>query len=377
MLHKTLRIMTLALLATGLAASSAVAAPAGSGAVVFSQVTVDRAETEGPEGTETEAPEAERIVKAAEGGLFAARRGRLNQLTENPGDAEPSFSADGRKIAFVRGGDVWAMRADGTGQFMLTSGAEVDGRPRFAPNGRYVVFTRRAAAEGSPRDLYTVGVGGGSPRALTSTALDEHDASFSPDGRSIVFVGSAAEANGGFADDIYSIRPSGSGLARLTSTGRVDEFVPRYFAGGIVYSRGQSGDGSGAYADVYTMRRDGTRRRPAVRGTGSAFVEDVSPDGHVVLFRRDQGLWLKRLGPRRARKLTQVADGSTTNAVFSSDGRKVAAFVERDDEASLSTIDTRTHRASLLMQGYGSEGGSVTTTIGSVMAWQPVPRARR
>ncbi len=364
---RTTFISLIALLGLAIA-PSALAAPGGSGAVVFSKVTVERVEPEAPDG---EAATAE-----AEGGLFAARRGRLNQLTEDPGDAEPSFSSDGRKIAFVRDGDVWAMRADGTGQYALTSGPEIDGRPRFAPSGRYLVFTRRAAAE-APRELHTVSIRGGSPRVLVSSPHDEHDASFSDDGRSIVFVSSTGEANGGFADDIYSVRPSGAGLARLTRTGRVDEFVPRYFAGGIVYSRGQSGEGPGAYADVYTMRRDGSRQRAAVRGVGSAFVEDVSPDGHVVLFRRDQGLWLKRLGPRRARKLTQVADGSQTNAVFSSDGRKVAAFVAIDDVDSLSILDVRSRRATLLMSGYGSQESSSATTIGSVMAWQPAPGRRR
>jgi hypothetical protein len=113
-----------------------------------------------------------------------------------------------------------------------------------------------------------------------------------------------------------------------------------------------------------------------VRGVGSAFVEDVSPNGPHVLFRRDQGLWLKRLGRGRARKLTEVADGSRTNAVFSSDGRKVAAFVAIDEVESLSILDVGTRRATLLMRGYGSESGSVTTTIGPVMAWQPAPGAR-
>ena len=34
------------------------------------------------------------------GGLFAVKDGRLNQLTEDPTDTEPSFSPDGRAIAF-------------------------------------------------------------------------------------------------------------------------------------------------------------------------------------------------------------------------------------------------------------------------------------
>jgi hypothetical protein len=172
------------------------------------------------------------------------------------------------------------------------------------------------------------------------------------------------------------VRPSGAGLVRLTRTARVDEFSPRYFAGGIAYSRGQSGTGPGAYADVYTMRRDGTRVRPAVRGVGSANIEDVSPDGHLLLFRRDQGLWVKRLGKGRAHKLTEVADGSSTNAVFSSDGRRVAAFIATDEAESLSAIDVKNGRRTELAAGFGLETGSVATTIGPVIAWQPVRGAR-
>ena len=52
-----------------------------------------------------------------------------------------------------------------------------------------------------------------------------------------------------------------------------------------------------AYADVYTMRRNGRRSAPLVAGAGSAYVEDVTPTAARSLFRRDQGLWVKRIGP--------------------------------------------------------------------------------
>lgn len=362
MLNRSIFTALLALVALALPASAA-AAPASSGAVVFSRVVVEKTTPDGPEG---------KVVEELKGGLFAARNGRLNQLTENPADSQPAFSSDGRLIAFVRAGDIWAMRADGSAQHALTSGADVDGRPRFAPSGKYVVFERRGPAEGSPRDLYTVNIAAESLHALTKSAEDEHDATFAPDGRTIAFVRSVAETGGGFADDVYSVRPSGARLARLTHTGRLDEFSPRYFSGGIVFSRGQSGEGPGAYADVYTMRGNGTRVKPMVRGVGSAFVEDVTPNGRLLLFRRDQGLWVKRLGPGRAHKLTDVADGSKTNAVFSSDGRKVAAFIATEEMEVLSAIDVATRRKSELAQGFGLETGSVASTIGPVIAWQPV-----
>jgi dipeptidyl aminopeptidase/acylaminoacyl peptidase len=351
-----LTAFALALLPVGSAA-----AVGSSGAVVFSRAIASSEKTES--GT----------VEKVEGGLYAAKGGRLNQLTEDPTDSEPDFSADGRKIAFVRGGDVWSMRADGTGQHKLTSGLEVDSRPQFDPEGRYVIFERRAAVDGSPRDLYRVNLGG-SARRLTTSPHDEHEVSFSPDGKLIVYVRSIAEGRGGFADDIFSMRSSGTNLAQLTRTVRIDEFSPRYFKRGIVFSRGQSGEGPGAYADIFTMRRNGTRVRVLIAGAGSSFVEDVAPTSQTVLFRRDQGLWVKPIGPGRAHKLSEVADNSSTNSVFSSDGRKVAAFVATEDAETLSAIDVASRRGSELAEGFSLESGSVATSIGPVITWQPVRR---
>jgi Tol biopolymer transport system component len=357
MLNRSIKFM-LTVFALALFPAASAAAAGHSGAVVFSRAIVSVEETKSGK------------VEKTEGGLYAARDGHLNQLTEDPTDSEPDFSADGRKIAFVRGGDVWAMRADGTGQHKLTSGPEVDSRPQFDPEGHYVVFTRAATVNGS-RDLYRVNLGGAA-RPLVTSAGDEHEASFSPDGKAIVFVRSIAETGGGFADDIYSVRPSG--LARLSKTGHIDEFSPRYFKGGIVFSRGQSGEGPGAYADIFTMRRNGTKVKVLVAGAGSSFVEDVAPPAGMLLFRRDQGLWVKKIGPGRAHKLSQVADNSATNSVFSSDGRKVAAFIATDEAETLSAIDVASRRSSQLAEGFALESGSTATTIGSVMTWQPVRR---
>jgi TolB protein len=99
------------------------------------------------------------VEGVAKGGLFAVRDGRLNQLTEDPTDTEPAFSPDGRTIAFVRGGDLYSVRPDGSGQRRLTSGPELDSAPIVSPDGRSVVFERRAGAGAA--DLYRVGAKGG------------------------------------------------------------------------------------------------------------------------------------------------------------------------------------------------------------------------
>lgn len=312
---------------------------------------------------------------AAKGGLYAIRDGHLNQLTEDVTDTEPAFSPDGRTIAFVRGGDLYSVRPDGSGQRHLTSGAELDSAPVVSPNGRYVVFERRSSA-GAEADLFTVGALGGGLHRLASSTADDHDAAFSPDGKAIVFVRSTARSEGDIADDLYSVRPNGGRLARLTRTEAIDEFEPRYFAAGILFSRGESGEGPSAYADVYTMRRNGSKVRSLVAGVGSAYVEDVSSDGLTLLFRRDQGLWVKRIGPAKARKLTQLPDGSKTNSVFSSDGRRVAALVAVEDRESLVAIDVATGRTTELAEGVDlAEGEGIA--LGPVIAWQPSPKAGR
>jgi Tol biopolymer transport system component len=348
-MHRTIVISLIALLS--LAIPGAAAAAPSTGAVVFSKSTT--------------------VEGVAKGGLFAVRDGRLNQLTEDPTDTEPAFSPDGRTIAFVRGGDLYSVRPDGTGQRRLTSGPELDSAPLVSPDGRLVVFERRAA-EGTASDLYKVRAKGGGVRALTSGEADDHDADFAPDGRAVVFVRGTAQGPSNSAEDLYSIRLSGGGLARLTRTNGIDEFEPRYFAGGILFSRGESSPGPAAYADIYTMRRNGTRLKSLVAGVGSAFVEDVSGDGRLLVFRREQGLWAKRIGPLKARKLCELPDESETNGVFSSDGRRVAAFVAVEERQSLVSIDVATRRQSQLAEGFDVDTKD-GTTIGPVIAWQPVP----
>jgi dipeptidyl aminopeptidase/acylaminoacyl peptidase len=360
------RSLFLALLATVvLALPAAASAASSSGAVVFSRFT-QRTETKKVEG-EVPKPgeEAKTETKViTEGGLFAVRDGRLNQLTEDPTDTEPAFSPDGTSIAYVRAGHLFSVRADGSGLRQLTSGTTLDSRPLISPDGRLVVFERRASA-GAPADLYTVRAHGGGLHALVTSGADDHEADFSADGSSIAFVRSV-----GANDDVFSVRPSGAKLRRLTRTAGIDEFKPRFFAGGILFSRGESAEGPAAYADVYTMRANGTKVKPQVRGVGSAYVEDVSGDGRTLLFRRDQGLWVKRVGPVRARKIAQLPDGSETNAVFSSDGKRVAAFVAADERESLVSIDVADGRQRDLAQGADlSEGEG--TTIGPVITWQP------
>jgi Tol biopolymer transport system component len=344
---RTIFLAVLALLALAVPTAASAATPRA-GAVVFSQ--------------------ARTVEGVEEGGLFAVRNGHENQLTENPADTEPSFSPDGRTIAFAREGHIYTIRPDGSGERRLTNGQVLDSRPQVSPNGRIVLFERRSA-EGQPANLYTVAVGGGPATVLTPGPEEDTEARFAPDGRTIVFVRTTLAGGNRLNADLCSIRPSGTGLVRLTTTGRVDEFDPRYFAGGIAFSRGNQSEGAAGYADIYTMKRDGTRVKPLVEGVGSAYVEDVSPQGHTLIFRRDRGLWVKKIGPGPAKKVAELPDGSQTNSVFSSDGEIVATLIEGREGQELMAIDLATGRKSDLAEAFGGEEAEA---FGPVIDWQPV-----
>jgi dipeptidyl aminopeptidase/acylaminoacyl peptidase len=342
---RSIFLFVLALLALAIPVTASAAAH-HQGAVVFSQTRIS-------EGVE-------------EGGLFAVKDGHQNQLTEDPADSEPSFSVDGRTIAFARDGHIYTVRPDGSGERRLTNGTDVDSRPQVSPNGRIVLFQRTPAGSEATQ-LYTVPAGGGTATPLTGGTEDEAEARFAPDGKTIVFVRRSI-VGGRLNDDLYSVRPSGSGLTRLTTTARVDEFGPRYFAGGIVFSRGNQSEGAAGYADIYTMKKNGTKVTPLVEGVGSAYVEDVSPQGHTLIFRRDRGLWQKKIGPGRAKKVAELPDGSETNSVFSTDGLSVATLIGAGKSQELMAIDLATGRKSDLAEAYDGEGEA---TFGPVIDWQP------
>jgi TolB protein len=97
----------------------------------------------------------------------------LTEITKLAGSAEgaPSWSADGRHIAFMRafgGGDgIWYADADGSNPVRLTT-MTGDAYPSWSPDGSRLAFT---STRDGPGDLYVVNADGSHLQRLTTTGV--------------------------------------------------------------------------------------------------------------------------------------------------------------------------------------------------------------
>ena len=188
-------------------------------------------------------PSNERIVFSI--GTFAAFFGGFRTLFLKPGDR----AEDGAQIAIVN--------ADGTGFQEITSGKDNNAFPTFAPDGKRLVYRTFSKDEYGLRkmDLQTKAV-----TRLTS----EYDnfPLWSPRGDLILF---SRLIEGAY--EIFTIKPDGTSLKRLTSTHGNDAHEAWSPDGEyIVFASSRMGfkdeamytDAPQPYGEIFVMRYDGS-----------------------------------------------------------------------------------------------------------------------
>jgi TolB protein len=248
-------------------------------------------------------------------------------LTESSKLWAPSFSPDGKEIAYSRdepdgSWHLWVMPASGGAARQLTSGKEPELYPRFTPDGTSILFTTWGK---EPLSIWSVASSGGPAKSITAPKSGSDGyADVSPDGKSIAFtrtenkdsriyiapLGGSGEPrrlldapatvprwspdgswisfspNRSFSSGVFFVHPDGTGLRRLTETGGWAVWWPD---GEQIGFQVEGADGN-TQIQVLTVRTGELRTIPGLHFIGTNFPFDVSRDGKWLVTTNYQHL---------------------------------------------------------------------------------------
>lgn len=346
------------------------------------------------------------------------------QAEPRPYFYEPAISPDRKEIAFVSGGDIWTVPAEGGEARLLVSHPATESRPLYSPDGHRLAFISTRTGNG---DIYVLDFASGELKRLTFDDGFEQLDAWSYDGKWIYFSSTARDISA--SNDIYRVSADGGTPMLLSADRYANEwsaapspdgadmaFVGRGFAQWwrhghahideslITLMRGHStnsyepltrggakevwpmwGDGGrsiyfmsdrGGAENIWKLTLGGEPRQVTKFTDGRLLWPSVSYDGRAIVFERGFGIWKLDMGSGRASevKITRrgVPAGPAVDRMrqadqfqdlaLSPDGKKVA-FVARGEIFAASATD-------------GGDAVRVTTTPApeSQPTWAPDSR---
>jgi TolB protein len=269
------------------------------------------------------------------------------------------------ELAFVsnRSGnpEIFVMGADGSNQRSATANRSINNFPDWSPDGAAIVYTSYRH-ENRPL-LFLSSRGRGRPGRLLHKLRGEHSefrGVFAPDGDRLAVVMSSS----GQASDIYSVKPDGGGLKRLTRSRAID-ISPAWSpdARRLAFVSDRAGS-----PQVYVMDADGGNvRRLTFLGSYNTHPA-WSPDGRWIVYEtRVEGqfdIWL--IDPEGSVNVPLITNPrSDESPVWAPNSRKIAFSSRRRGRADIYVVDVNGENLRRITRNAGENTSP---------SWGPFPR---
>jgi len=216
-------------------------------------------------------------------------------------------TSDVKHIAFTSqrtgNSDIYIMDIKGKNIQNLTNHPATDFSPTFSPNGRWMAYV-------SNSDIYLMNLGTKERHWLTEGRAPD----WSPDSESIVFT-----SNRSGESNIYKMDINGEAVQQLTNKGR--NGGPSWSPDGqwIAFSSNRDGD---IFSWVYVMTADGRRQRRLAQGYDPSW----SPDGKQIAYTlgiAGSGIYVMNAEGKNSQRLTPQKTWSES-PTWSPDGQWIA-----------------------------------------------------
>ncbi|HRE46402.1 MAG TPA: protein kinase [Aggregatilineales bacterium] len=192
-----------------------------------------------------------------------------------PDSAQPAWSADHTKVAFMRWmgrAELYMANADGGGRRGVFAGRVGAWWPSWSPDGMAIAFT--LGNDPASGEINIIDAGGTEYRQLTKTGNTAGFAVWSPDGQTIAYVARPDGVGSIYTISAYDPNAQPQLIMR-------DAETPSYSPDGsqIVFSSKRDGR-----SDIYIMNSDGSNVRRITFNDLYNYEPQFSPDGNYIVY---------------------------------------------------------------------------------------------